>query len=134
MIFSMLALFAVGFLLPFYFEELRGFSTAHSGLLLTPYSLAMVVVAPIAGALADRFGSRWLAPLGLAMVASALLLLAGLSTTSTMWDMAWRLTLAGVGQGIFQSPNMRALMGAVPARRRGRPRACSRRHALLASP
>ena len=58
---AMLALFAVGFMLPFYFEELRGFSVARSGLFLTVLPLAIAVVAPVSGLLADRFGSRWLA-------------------------------------------------------------------------
>ena len=48
---SMLALFAVGFLLPFYAEELRGFSTERTGLLLTPFPVAMAIVSPVAGAL-----------------------------------------------------------------------------------
>jgi MFS family permease len=59
---AMLALFAPGFLLPFYFEELRGFSAVEAGLLLTPLSLALAVLAPISGSLADRIGSRWLSP------------------------------------------------------------------------
>ena len=59
---SMLALFAIGFLFPFYFEELRGFPPERTGLLLTPFPLAMAIVAPGAGALSDRVGSRVLAP------------------------------------------------------------------------
>jgi EmrB/QacA subfamily drug resistance transporter len=116
---SMLALFSVGFLLPFYFEELRGFSTAHSGWLLTPLPLALAVVAPIAGAASDRLGSRLIAPLGLAINAVALFLLAGLDAGSSTWDIAWRLALVGVGQGLFQAPNTRALMDAAPATEQG---------------
>jgi EmrB/QacA subfamily drug resistance transporter len=116
---SMLALFSVGFLLPFYFEELRGFSTAHSGWLLTPLPLALAVVAPIAGAASDRLGSRLIAPLGLAINAVALFLLARLDATSSTWDIVWRLALAGVGQGLFQAPNTRALMEAAPATEQG---------------
>jgi MFS family permease len=119
MLLSMLALFAVSFLLPFYFEELRGFSTAHSGWLLTPLPLAIAVVAPMAGAASGRLGSRWLAPLGLAITAVGLALLARLDPTSSTWDIVWRLGLAGVGQGLFQSPNTRALMDAVPATEQG---------------
>jgi EmrB/QacA subfamily drug resistance transporter len=119
LLFSMLALFAVGFLLPFYFEELRGFSAARSGRLLTPYALTIAIVAPVAGAVADRFGSRWLAPLGLAIAAVGLFLLALVEAASSTWDVAWRLIVAGVGQGLFQSPNTRALMTAAPATEQG---------------
>lgn len=116
---SMLALFSVGFLLPFYFEELRGFSTAHSGRLLTPLPLMLAIVAPFAGAASDRLGSRLIAPLGLAINAVALSLLAQLDATSTTWDIVWRLGLVGVGQGLFQAPNTRALMEAAPATEQG---------------
>ena len=116
---SMLALFAVGFLLPFYLEELRGFSTEHSGLLLTPFPVAIMLVAPLAGRLADQFGSRWLAPLALVITAAALLFLAQLDTDSTTGAMVWRLALAGVGLGLFQAPNTRALLGAAPESEQG---------------
>ena len=116
---SMLALFSVGFLLPFYFEELRGFSTAHSGWLLTPLPLMLAIVAPLAGVASDRRGSRLIAPLGLAINAVALFLLSRLDATSSTWGIAWRLGLAGVGQGLFQAPNTRALMDAAPATEQG---------------
>src|SRR4029077_13163512 len=54
---AMLALFAISFMLPFYFEELRGFSVEKSGLLLTPLPLTIAVVAPVSGSLAGRLGS-----------------------------------------------------------------------------
>lgn len=63
---SMLALFGVSFMLPFYFEELRGFSVERSAVMLTPLPLTIAVVAPLSGTLADRLGSRWLAAGGLA--------------------------------------------------------------------
>jgi len=58
---AMLPLFAVSFLLPFYFEALRGFSVATSGVLLTPLPLTIAIVAPLSRGLADRLGSRGLA-------------------------------------------------------------------------
>jgi EmrB/QacA subfamily drug resistance transporter len=116
---SMLALFAVGFLLPFYAEELRGFTVERTGLLLTPFPVAMAIVSPAAGALSDRIGSRWLAPAALTITAAALLFLTQLDATSSMLAMAWRLALAGVGLGLFQAPNTRALMDAAPASQQG---------------
>jgi len=116
---SILALFAVAFLLPFYFEQLRGFDPLRSGLLLTPYSLALAMVAPLSGTLADRFGSRWLAPLGLSLACAGLLLLAQLGPDASPLDISWRLAISGLGQGLFQSPNTRTVMGAAPADQSG---------------
>ncbi|HKH91323.1 MAG TPA: MFS transporter [Gemmatimonadaceae bacterium] len=108
------ALFAVAFLFPFYLEDLRGLSTAQSGRLLTPYPLTYAVVAPVAGALADRFGSRWLAPVGLAIAATVLILLAQLDAHSSTWSIAWRLAAGGFGMALFMTPNTRAVMSAAP--------------------
>ena len=116
---SMLALFAVSFLLPFYFEELRGYDTLRSGLLLTPFSLTLAMVAPLSGTLADRVGSRWLAPLGLAIACAGLLLLSGLTQASSIAYLVVCLIVAGIGQGLFQSPNTRAIMGAAPPDEQG---------------
>ena len=115
----MLALFAVSFLLPFYFEELKGYSVIKSGLLLTPLSLALAVVAPISGILADRIGSRWLSPIGLAIACAGLVLLSQLNAQSSVWDIVWRLAVTGIGQGIFQAPNTRAIMGTAPPNEQG---------------
>src|SRR5919197_538393 len=116
---SILALFAVAFLLPFYFEQLRGFDPLRSGLLLTPYSLALAMVAPLSGNLADRVGSRLLAPLGLSLACAGLALLAQLGPDASAFDISWRLAISGIGQGLFQSPNPRTIMGAAPADQSG---------------
>jgi EmrB/QacA subfamily drug resistance transporter len=116
---AMLALFAVGFLFPFYFEELRGFTPERSGLMLTPFPFAMAIVGPVAGALSDRVGSRLLAPLALAITTVALLLLTQVEATTPMPAIAWRLALAGAGLGLFQSPNTSSLMSAAPESEQG---------------
>jgi EmrB/QacA subfamily drug resistance transporter len=116
---GMLALFAIGFILPFYFEELRGFSTAKSGLLLTAMPLNLAIMAPLSGSLADRFGSRWLASGGLAVACLGLCAVARLDAQSSDWDIIWPLLLTGAGQGMFMTPNARALMNSAPASEQG---------------
>ena len=118
-ILCMLALFAPGFLLPFYFEELRGFSVVQSGLLLTPLPITLAIMAPISGTLADRIGSRWLSPLGLAIACIGLFFLSQINAQSSIGDIIWRLVFTGVGQGLFQAPNTRAMMGAAPRSEQG---------------
>ena len=116
---AMLALFAVGFMLPFYFEELRGFSVAKSGLFLTAMPLSIALMALVSGSLADRFGSRWLASGGLAIACLGLVAVAQLDARSSDWSIIWPLMLTGVGQGLFMTPNARALMNAAPANEQG---------------
>ncbi len=118
-ILCMMALFAPGFLLPFYFEQLRGFSTIQTGLLMTPLPLLLAVVAPLSGSLADRFGSRWLSPIGLGIACFGLVLLSQINAQSSLWDIIWRLAVIGAGQGLFQSPNTRTMMSAAPRNAQG---------------
>src|ERR1019366_349962 len=115
----MMALFAPSFLLPFYFEELRGFSTLQTGLMMTPLPLMLAVVAPLSGTLADRFGSRWISPIGLAIACLGLMLLSQINVHSSAFDIIWRLGMPGFGQGLFQSPNTRRMMSAAPPSEQG---------------
>jgi EmrB/QacA subfamily drug resistance transporter len=119
LILSFLALFAVGFMMPFYLEQLRGFSVLESGLLLTPFPLVLAVVAPFSGRLADRVGTRWLAAVGLTIACVGLALLSQLDANSSIFDIVWRLALTGFGQALFQAPNNSALMGSAPRDRQG---------------
>ena len=116
---SFVALFAVSFMLPFYLEQLRGFSTEKAGLLLTPLPLTLAVVAPFSGSLADRIGTRWLAAVGLVIAGIGLVFISQLNAQSNIFDIIWRLVLTGAGQAIFQSPNNSALMGAAPRSQQG---------------
>lgn len=119
LIMSFLAIFAVSFMLPFYLEELRSFSVVESGLLLSPLPLAIALIAPFSGALADHIGTRWLAAIGLGIACLGLLLISQLNAHSSVADIIWRLVVTGVGQALFQSPNNSALMGSAPRKRQG---------------
>lgn len=119
LILSFLALFAVSFMMPFYLEQLRGFSLLESGLLLTPLPLTLAVVAPFSGRLADRIGTRWLAAIGLAIACAGLALLSQLDASSSRFEIVWRLVVTGFGQALFQAPNNSALMGSAPRERQG---------------
>lgn len=119
-LFSIIALFAVGFLLPFYFEELRGFGPLAAGLFLTPYSISLAVASPIAGRLADRGESSWLPPIGLGLAAAGLFLLGLIGEETSPVEIGIFLAISGVGQGIFLAPNTREVMNALPDEKSGR--------------
>jgi EmrB/QacA subfamily drug resistance transporter len=119
LIMSFLAIFAVSFMLPFYLEELHAFSVIESGLLLSPLPLAIALIAPFSGALADKIGTRWLAAIGLTVACLGLILISQLNAHSSVGDIIWRLVVTGIGQALFQSPNNSALMGSAPRNRQG---------------
>jgi len=81
--------------------------------------LSLAVMAPLSGSLADRFGSRWLASGGLAIACLGLCAVAQLDAQSSDWGIIWPLLLTGTGQGLFMTPNARALMTSAPASERG---------------
>ncbi len=116
---SFLALFAVSFLMPFYLEQLRGFSALLAGLLLTPMPVTLALIAPLSGSLADRIGSRWLAAGGLMSACIGLVLMSQLNEQSSLFDIVWRMTFTSIGQGLFQAPNNSALLGSAPRHLQG---------------
>ena len=79
----------------------------------------MAIVAPISGTLSDRFGPRILTTTGMSILAAGLLLLSRLGMETPLWQVALCLGIAGLGIGIFISPNNSALMGSAPRHRQG---------------
>lgn len=115
--------FVAGFfnvlLMPFYLQQLKGFSPSHAGLIMTAVPLTTVFVAPFSGWLSDRLGSRGLSSTGLFINAAGLWWLSRLDGSASPADVVLRLVLVGIGNGLFQSPNNSAIMGSVPRARLG---------------
>ncbi len=107
------------FLFVFYFQGAQGDSPIDAGIKLMPLALGMLVASPLAGIYADRHGSRALAAIGMLVTAAGLAGMTTLQVHSPYWQSALWLALVGIGSGMFNSPNTAAMMGAVPAKRRG---------------
>jgi MFS transporter, DHA2 family, multidrug resistance protein len=105
--------------LPFYFQYVGGMSPIEIGVLITPWPAALVVMAPIAGRLADRHSAGLLGGFGLAVMAVGLLLVLFMPAPPTRLDVAWRLAVCGIGFGFFQSPNNRLMIASAPRDRAG---------------
>ena len=104
--------------LPFLFHA-GGASAIGTGLLMTPWPVAVMLVAPFAGALSDRFAPGLLGGIGLGAMTLGLLAVAALEPGADWWDVAWRMALTGAGFALFQTPNNRQLISAVPRERSG---------------
>ena len=114
-----LSRFALLFLFVFYFQGAQGDDPITAGIKLTPLAVGMLISSPLAGIWADRHGSRYLAAGGMLVSAVALAAMTTLNPHSPYWQTTLWLGLVGIGSGMFNSPNTAAMMGVVPAQRRG---------------
>ncbi len=103
--------------LPFLFQAVMHRSAVATGLLVTPWPLLVAVAAPIAGRLSDRYPAAILGSIGLAILASGLLLLATMPAVPADWNVVWRMAICGIGFGFYQTPNNITLMTAGPPAR-----------------
>ncbi len=111
--------FGLMFIFVFYFQGAQGDSPITAGLKLSPLAIGILIASPLAGRYSDRHGSRALAAAGMLVTAAGLGLMTGLVVSSSFTYSAIALAIVGVGTGMFMSPNTAAMMGAVPAHRRG---------------
>jgi len=103
--------------LPFRFQLTMGYSPEQAGLLLLPFPLTMLVVAPLAGWMSDRIAPTKLGVTGMAIAIGGLLLLAFMPDRAGELAIGWRLALTAVGFGLFFAPNSRLLIGQAPRER-----------------
>ena len=114
-----LSRFALMFVFVFYFQGAQGDDPITAGIKLAPMAIGMLISSPLAGMWADRHGSRTLAAGGMIVSAVGLALMTTLVVDSPYWQSSLWLLLVGIGSGMFNSPNTAAMMGVVPANRRG---------------
>ncbi len=105
--------------MPFDMMNNLGRSAVATGLLMTPWPVAIVAVAPVVGRLTDRYPAALLSTIGLAITGTGFLLLRFLPANPSDFDIAWRIALAGAGFGIYQPPNNKAMITTAPLNRTG---------------
>lgn len=100
-------------LLPFYLQDTLKLSSLMSGFILMCVPIAMVIVAPISGALSDKIGAKGLTFLGLFIVSISQLLFILIGLKTTISHLVLLTLLAGTGVALFQSPNNSIIMSSV---------------------
>jgi len=112
-------IFAIWLLAPFYLVDRRGLDAVASGAVFMLTPLGTTVAAPLGGRLADRLGPRSPAAAGLVLEAAGLAVLSRAGGDTPVAAVAMALFLAGAGLGVFQVPNMAAVMGRFVAGQQG---------------
>ena len=114
-----LGMFGVFFFVSLYVQNILGYSPTKAGAIFLPMTLLIIVVAPIAGRMSDRVGSRWLMGAGMTIVGVSLLLYQRTGIHSDFWTLLPAMLLGGVGMAMTMSPMTSAAMGSVPVDKAG---------------
>jgi EmrB/QacA subfamily drug resistance transporter len=113
------AMLGVFFFLALYMQNILGYSALEAGVRFLPSTLMIVIVAPVAGRLADRIGPRWLIAAGLAIVAASLYSFSGIAVDSSYGELLPGFMLLGIGIALTMSPMTSAAMNAVAVEKAG---------------
>ena len=105
--------------LPFLYLNSYHFSAITTGLLMTPWPLATMIISPIAARYVERHNPGATAALGMLVFIAGVLLLLFTSSHPAEWDIAWRMAVCGIGFGMFQTPNNIVMVMATPVNRSG---------------
>lgn len=112
---STIALFGSEFLVPIYLQTLRGLTPLQAGLLLLPLAIASGIVTPLAGALYNRLGGRWLIAAGGLILAINTWNFAHITLTTSYVYIMVLLAIRGIALGlILQTTLTAALTGLKP--------------------
>ncbi|MGA2919327.1 MFS transporter [Methanoregula sp.] len=90
-----------------------------AGVFMLPLTAGFVIMGPLSGWLSDKYGSRWFATSGLLLIAVSFLMLASLPYNFDYPVFAIALLIMGLGNGMFGTPNIAAIMNSVPPEDRG---------------
>ena len=105
--------------LPFLYLNGYHFSAINTGLLMTPWPLATMIVSPIAARYVEKHNPGATAALGMAVFIVGVLLLLYTGGNPSEWNIAWRMAICGIGFGMFQTPNNIVMVMATPVNRSG---------------
>jgi EmrB/QacA subfamily drug resistance transporter len=114
-----LGMFGVFFYISLYVQNVLGYSPTKAGAIFLPMTVLIILVAPVAGKLSDRIGSRWLMGTGMTTVGVSLLLYQRIGVHAGFWSLLPQLMLGGLGMALTMSPMTSAAMGSVPVDKAG---------------
>ncbi|HUB36098.1 MAG TPA: MFS transporter [Solirubrobacteraceae bacterium] len=113
------AMFAMFFYLALYMQDVLRFTPLQAGVRFLPSTVMIMIVAPIAGRLADRIGPRPLMTIGLCLVSFSLFWMTGITTHSSYSFLIVSFVVLGIGMGLVMSPMSTAAMNSVEATKAG---------------
>ena len=114
-----LAMFGIFFFNSLFLQNILGYSAIKTGAMFLPMTVLIILIAPLAGRLSDRVGSRWLIGTGMSLVCLSLILFGQLDQHSDFWNILPGLVVGGLGMALTMAPTTAAALGAVSTDKAG---------------
>ena len=112
-------MFAMFFFLALYMQNVLDYSALQAGVRFLPTTVLIIIIAPVAGRLADKIGSRLPMVAGLLMVSGSLLWQSFIGVDTSYAFLVGPFMLMGIGMGLVMSPMSTAAMNAVEVTKAG---------------
>ncbi|MBV9879756.1 MAG: MFS transporter [Gemmatirosa sp.] len=119
MLFVGLAMFGTFFYVSLYMQNVLRYSPVEAGASFLPMTILIILIAPRAGALTDKVGSRWLVGFGMTLLAVMLFYYTQLGAHESFWAILPGLLIGGIGMGSTMTPVTAAAMSAVAVDKAG---------------
>ncbi|RZT23563.1 DHA2 family lincomycin resistance protein-like MFS transporter [Fictibacillus sp. BK138] len=114
MMIVMMAMFSAMMLLPIFLQNALGYSPLKAGLIMLPGGIVMGIMSPITGRLFDKFGAKWLALIGLGLIANTLWQFALIDLTTPYITIMIFNTLLMLGISMVMMPIMTNALNELP--------------------
>jgi len=108
-----LAMFGIFFYVSLYLQQVLGFSPIEAGAAFLPWTVLIILLAPVAGKLSDRLGPRRFVTTGMAIVATSMFVFSRFGVGASYWDLLPGMILGGLGMSIAMAPTTAAAMSSV---------------------
>jgi MFS family permease len=105
------------FVTPVFMQMALGYTAFHSGLLILPMTIAIIIVATRVSKLTQIVAPKLIVQVGMLVVVGGILLVAmELKAAVDQWAFLPGMIVAGIGIGLINAPLMNITQGAVPAK------------------
>ncbi len=98
------ALMGAMFLMPLFCQSVLGIDPLHTGTLMLPFAVSLLVTSPLAGILSDRIGGKTLLVVGLAILAVSDVLVARFHVDTRPSELVLPFIVMGIGMGLSMTP------------------------------
>jgi EmrB/QacA subfamily drug resistance transporter len=114
------ALFGMTFFISLYLQNVVGYDPVATGIRMVPFTVMLLLIAPVAGRLSDRYGSRWFMAGGTALLGGGLAMALRMEVGSSYAMVILpAMVMMGAGMALTMAPLSSAVMGSVEPRRAG---------------